>query len=178
MLHNEAGINQPSSITQLGLSEEFAVGKYSGVFNGSTYITHPTFGDGSEATASFWIKDFNTSGQMVVFADANSGLAFGPYSTYSCVSCRSGYNSQILTSVVNTYWKADDWNHVVVRKDKNNKYSCAINGNLIEPTTGDYWSHSTYCIVGARYSSGYGRQTVGKIDDFRLYYTYLSDNDI
>ena len=179
MLVNEAETIQPTDTSEVVLVTDAANGSYSLKCAGSTYLKHTPAGDGSNATASFWLKNFDIGGQMTVFADANSKLAFGPYSTYSCISCNSGVASQVLTSEINKYWKTADWNHVVVRKNSSDEYSCFINGNKVANTTGDYWTHDTYLSIGCRISGNtVGRQVTGLIDDFRLYHTCLTDNDI
>lgn len=103
MLRNEAETIQPTTVSNVVLTNDSASGNYSLSCTGSTVIQHASSGDGSNATASFWLKNFNTSGQMVVFADANSKLAFGPYGNYNCISCQSGVTSQVLTSELNKY---------------------------------------------------------------------------
>jgi hypothetical protein len=153
MIRNEAETIQPTTVSNIILTTDAASGGYSLKCAESTYLKHTPAGDGSNATASFWLKNFDTSGQMVVFADANSKLAFGPYSTYSCISCQSGVASQVMTSEINKYWKTADWNHVVVRKNSSNEYSCFINGTKVANTTGDHWTHDTYLSVGCRISS-------------------------
>jgi hypothetical protein len=54
----------------------------------------------------------------VIFADYSSNLAFGFYdSTKAIISC-SGSKSKVVLNV-NTYWKNNEWNHVVVTKNNN-----------------------------------------------------------
>ena len=93
ILYNETGIIQPSINNNIEFSANTAIGKYSLKCNGNTMIKFMPAGNGENATASFWLKDYNLWGQMVVFADANSGLAFGSYNTYNCISREYGVTS-------------------------------------------------------------------------------------
>ena len=178
-IYNETALTQPDVKTKINLSNDAASGTYSLKCAGDTYIKHDCVGDASEgATVSFWIKDMDITGQMVVFADYNSKLAFGPYSSYSCLGCQTGYKTKLLTTELQKYWNTSGWNHVVVARDSALDIVCYINGVKMPNTTGDYWTHGAYTTIGCRYSSGYNRQLTGLIDDFRLYHTNLSEEDI
>jgi hypothetical protein len=126
-----------------------------------------------------WIKMPLTS-NWIAFVDSASGLGFGCYSQYGVIASVSSTNRKRVSNL-SSLWKANDWNHVVVTISSDNKTSrCWING--IEGTYGDpdHWTHNDDSfVIGSRYSSAYGDYpSTIKMDDFRLYYTCLSDDDI
>ena len=187
-LFNEAGLITPDSVSKVIGVTNAMQGTGACYFNGSNYITHPMIINAEEkgATASFWIKSpLGISGaSWVAFADACSQLGFGPYTpsegvTYGVIASVNGTNKRRMTNLVDL-WQHNQWNHVVVTYKPNSATGnrCFING--VETTYGDadYWSHSSYLTLGARYSSGYSRNFSGWIDDFRLYYSVLSDQEI
>jgi hypothetical protein len=132
-----------------------------------------------------WIKYNNDidGSTWVAFADANSQLGFGSYKsasgTYGVIAANNGINKRRLTNLVEL-WKNKQWNHVVVTINSTNTINqCWING--IEGNYGDsdFWSHDNYLTIGARYlSNEYSRWFDGMIDDFRLYHTQLSPEEI
>jgi hypothetical protein len=69
---------------------------------------------------------------------------------------------------------------VVVRKDAAGNHACFLNGAEVPYNTAtNEWTHTAYNVVGARYNGGnYERQLVGKMSDFRMYMTALSNDDI
>ena len=84
-----------------------------------------------------------------------------------------------MNTEIEKYWKTNDWNHIIVRKNNNKEYSCFINGQKVVNTTGDYWTHDTYLSIGCRIAGDTpGRHLNGLVDDFRLYYSYLTDDEI
>lgn len=162
----------------INLIKDSAFGTYSLNANGSSYISSTITGDTSQGvTASMWLKDVSTSGSYVAFADINSKLAFGFYNNQCILACNG---EKKRTANFSPHWKNGEWNHVVVKRDASGQHYCFING--IEATytsTTNEWTHTAYNIVGARYNGGtYERQIVGKMSDFRMYMTALSNTDI
>ena len=175
-------INEAMPIAATGvninLTPDAGAGTYSLNAGGSTYITSTITGDISQGvTASMWLKDVSTSGAYVAFADINSKLAFGFYNNQLILSCGG---LQKPTGNFSTLWKNGEWNHVVVRKDAAGNHTCFLNGTEVPYNSAtNEWTHSTYTVVGARFNgSVYERQIVGKMSDFRMYMTALSNDDI
>lgn len=168
----------PATGVNINLTSDAGVGSYSLNSTGSTYISSTVTGDISQGvTASMWLKDVTTSGSYVAFADINSKLAFGFYNNQCILSCGG---LQKPTANFSSLWKNGEWNHVVVRKDAAGNHTCFINGvETSYNSATNEWSHTAYNVVGARYNSGvYERQIVGKMSDFRMYMTALSNDDI
>lgn len=162
----------------INLVKDSAFGTYSLNANGSSYITSTITGDISQGvTASMWLKDVSTSGSYVVFADVNSKLAFGFYNNQCILSCNG---EKKRTANFTPHWKNGEWNHIVVKRDASGQHYCFINGNEATYTSStNEWTHTAYNVVGARYNGGtYERQIVGKMSDFRMYMTALSNTDI
>ena len=178
VIYNETGFVQPTESTNINLTTDTAFGSYSLDCTGATHITAPSVGDLSQgATASIWIKGASTSSNWVAFADYNSRLAFGAYSGSFIMSCGGTSTTKIN---IPSNWKASDWNHIVVRKNTAGKFQCFINGAEATYQTGtDNWTHSSSLVVASRLSgSDYGWPITGKIADFRMYMTALSDEEI
>ena len=168
----------PTNSVNIDLVADAGMGIYSLNAKGNTYISSTITGDTSQGvTASMWLKDVSTSGSYVAFADINSKLAFGFFSNYAVLAC--GGESK-RTGNFSTTWKNGEWNHVVVKRDSAGNHYCFINGVEIPyNSTTNEWTHTAYNVVGARYNSGtYERQIVGKMSDFRMYMTALSNDDI
>lgn len=179
---NSSIVNEAMPIAATGnninLVKDSAFGTYSLNADGSSYIASTVTGDVSQGvTASMWLKDVSTSGSYVAFADVNSKLAFGFYNNQCILSCGG---EKKRTANFSPHWKNGEWNHVVVKKDASGQHYCFINGNETTYTSStNEWTHTAYNVVGARYNSGtYERQIVGKMSDFRMYMTALSNTDI
>lgn len=178
---NEAGLVNPSSVSSVSLIKDSAVGKMSLNCKGSTYIRSTITGDTSiGATASVWIKTPTyPSANAIVFADHNSKLAFGFYGTENAIiSCGSYYSG--VVSNIKSSWKSG-WNHICITRatGTSGAISCWLNGSkLTLSSTTNYWTTSDCCVVGGRYNSGNTTGCTAYVDDFRLYHTILSDNDI
>ena len=183
---NETGGTQPGYATAITLTTDSGNGSLSWK-NNNGYITFPARGDASHgATASMWLKvsgDIATQA-WVAFADANSQLGFGPYTSsgsnaYGVIASTSNTNKR-RASNLSSLWKNNEWNHVVVSMDSSNTVNrCFINGTEVNYGAADNWTHGTYTAIGARYSSSsYSRFYPGLMSDFRLYHTCLSDQDI
>ena len=185
--YNEAGGTKAVYSTPIYLTTDSANGSLSWINDGSRYINFPSRGDASHgATVSVWLKtegDISTQ-SWVAFADANSQLGFGPYTSsganaYGVIASTSSTNKR-RASNLSALWKNNQWNHVVVSMSSDNTVNrCFINGTEVAYGTADTWTHGTYTTIGARYSSSsFSRFFPGLMSDFRLYHTCLSDEDI
>jgi hypothetical protein len=96
---NEAGLAPaPASCANINLINDSPFGQYSLNCAGATQITSDVKGDYSQgATVSFWLYG-RPSGNYVAFADYNSKLGFGFYSSYGVMSCAS-YSQKRIDNV-------------------------------------------------------------------------------
>lgn len=177
-ISNEALPIPTIAATSFNLVKDAGVGTYSYNFNANHYIATSLSGDITQGvTVSFWLKDTPTSGSYVVFADINSKLSFGFFNNQGILSC-GGLGKP--TANFSTLWKNGEWNHIVVRKDSAGNHTCFINGEETPYySSTNEWTHTAYTTIGARYNNGvYERLLVGKLSDFRIYMTALSNDDI
>jgi hypothetical protein len=87
--------------------------------NLNNYITCGRRSDATNVSASLWLKpDMYPVSSTVVFADYSSTLAFGFYDSNKAIISCGGNKSKVALNV-NTYWKNNEWNHVVVTKNNN-----------------------------------------------------------
>lgn len=122
------------------------------------------------STVSLWIKGAKATNQ-VYFADKNSGLEFGTYSSLGAtnLSSKALYN---LTDFVN-----NEWNHIVVIKDSTNN-KLYINGKLATTSSSNnYYTHNGGLYLFNRNANN-NYACNGSISDFRAYCTILSEEDI
>lgn len=144
-------------------------------FNGNTRLscTSPT----DEAkSASVWVYIGNTipgtnSDNGVVFADYKSKLALGFGSSGIITQCIQAGKIGARTGI-----NTNAWNHfcVVNNGTDNILYT---NGQPVTMSSSNYWGHSTdTLIVGGRSTSN--AIYSGKLSDFRLYSTVLSQQDV
>ena len=122
------------------------------------------------ATVSLWVKGAKATNQ-VYFADKNSGLEFGTYSSLGAtnLSSKALYN---LTNFVN-----NEWNHIVVIKDSTNN-KLYVNG--IAATTSssnNYYTHNGGLYLFNRNANN-NYACNGAISDFRAYVTILDADAI
>ncbi len=148
--------------------------------NMNNYITCGRRSNADNVSASFWIKpSMYPANNTVIFADYSSTLAFGFYdSTKAIISC-AGSDSKVALNV-NSYWKNDEWNHIVVTKN-NTDYQCYINGNKLELSTDmNSWIHyaEDMLYIGCRNSGSTNTFYNGLISDFRFYGSTLTDDKI
>jgi hypothetical protein len=83
-------------------------------------------------------------------------------------------------SKLSSKWSTD-WNHIcVVRQPAEGAFSCFINGKLAAASTtiNNWSSSSTDCTIGCRINGSATSYYTGHIDDFRMYQTALSAEDI
>lgn len=147
-------------------------------FNGNSCIK--TLSPTTEAkTMACWIYIGNTLPvSKVISVDYKTKMALG-FSSDSCIINTCDSNNRQKKRNVSNYIVKNNWNHIVTDKS-NNLY---INGELIPIGSLDtsYWSQtSDELIIGSRYSSsnGYNYFWNGKISDFRLYATILSEDEV
>ena len=185
MLYNETGLIQANESSSIELSRESAIGAHSLSNGANKYFNIPVVGDISAgATASLWVKvkSYPTA-NAVVFADANSLLAFGFYGTQNAIiSCKT---SKPYISNIKSKWKTKqdgtpEWNHVVVQRLADSKIECYLNGVKLSPSTSTTnWTHYKNCTIGCRYNDNtYKTNCECYIDDFRLYHSLLTTNEI
>lgn len=179
LLQNEVGYNQPITVSNIALTEDFASGSYSLNCTGNTMINTPVTGDvTSGTTISCWVKTPTyPSANAIVFADYNSKLAFGFYNTQSAIISCGGYSAPYISNIKSSW--IDGWNHVVVTKDSGGTISCYLNGVKLSTTGSNNWSATSgYSTIGGRYNGSYTTYFTGYVDDYRVYHTLLSETDI
>ena len=181
--------SRPLSITNMGVTTPVATQNVSLVATnarrglalnciGSTYIATSMDSELSQrATVMMWVYvDPYPVSSEVVFADPNSKLAFGFYGTNNAIISCGGVSSNVVA--VGSYWKKGEWNHVCVTKDNSN-FSLYLNGTLIPASTStNNWTASGNMTIGCRYSGSYNTFSTCLVDDFRLYYRTLTEDDI
>lgn len=179
MIYNETGISQPSYIQNVTLKTDSASGGYS-LNCSNTYLSTSSFGDITNGvTASLWVKvPTYPSANAIVFTDGNSKIAFGFYGTQNAIISCAGYSSAYVSNI-KSKWLLNEWNHIVIARNSSGTIFCYLNGEKLSTTGSNNWSqNSTNCVIGGRYNSGYSTAFTGYVDDFRLYQTLLSDQEI
>lgn len=187
-LCNELGGIQPDKTQTKNITtiKDSAIGTYS-LKCDQTAIVTPLVADITQGvTISCWVKTptYPTSNE-VVFADTNSKLAFGFYNnTEAIISC-ADYSTAKITNFQKAWMGENntlekEWHHIVVTRDKEGATRCWLNGlELTEKGTSNNWTQDKDAlIIGTRYNSGYGPYFSGYVDDFRVYQTALSEDDI
>jgi hypothetical protein len=178
-LCNETGLTQPDISDNVNLTTDSKSGTLALKCQGNTQIICTDIGDTTQGvTASFWVKCSIPSDSRLVFADNNSKIAFGFFNNGQAIITCAGY-AHACVSNIRTNWNAD-WNHIIVRKTSNGVVECYINGVKQSLSGSQEWTHSSInsLSIGCRYSGGWTSHLTGLIDDFRLYHTCLTDNDI
>ena len=146
-------------------------------FNGTEWMNGST--PGAEIkTLACWAKTTkNKSTSQFMVADSTSAIAIAFYS--GCIigvfgSTRSTGSKCTLGSS----YKENDWNHfVVVKTGDAGERAIYCNGELLTPTSNDYWSSATGLFIGGRNNSG-ALPFYGQICDVRAYATALSAEDV
>lgn len=121
-------------------------------------------------TISLWVKG-NKATSQVYFADKNSGLEFGTYSSLGVTNLTSKPLYNLDNFITN------EWNHIVVIKDSTNN-KLYVNG--IAATTSssnDYYTHNGgLYLFNRNVNNNYACN--GAISDFRAYVTTLDADAI
>lgn len=146
-------------------------------FNGTEWMNGST--PGAEIkTLACWAKTTkNKSTSQFMVADSTSAIAIAFYS--GCIigvfgSTRSTGSKCTLGSS----YKENDWNHfVVVKTGDAGERAIYCNGELLTPTSNDYWGSATGLFIGSRNNSG-ALPFYGQICDVRAYATALSADDV
>lgn len=160
-------------------SSDARIGQQSLECKGNTIIDVMNSGDITDGvTASCWIKllTYPTS-NAIVFADYNSKLAFGFYGTENAIISCGGYSVGYVMKIKDKW--ASGWNHVVVTRAQDGTISCYLNGVKLNTSSANNWtSASGHLTIGGRLNGSYQTFFNGLIDDFRIYNTILSTEDI
>ena len=130
-------------------------------------LTIPTDG----ITVSFWWYPLQTS-TYVAYIDQNMSFAVNSAGTafYLNRTSSAGFPTTNL--------KVNQWNHITLIRNNTNYYAY-INGVSIPRNQGNnYWSHqvSNIYLFNRQYKNNYGAN--GKMSDFRMYATCLTEAQI
>lgn len=180
-LMNESGHIEikPTTISNISFLTDSAIGDYCLECTGNTIINTPLTGDITNgASASCWINvPTYPSANAIVFADYNSKLAFGFYGTQNAIISCGGQSAPYISNIKSNW--ADGWNHVVITRNSSGTFSCYLNGTKLSTTDSNNWTSSSgYSTIGGRYNGIYTTYFTGYVDDFRVYHSCLSDDDI
>lgn len=186
-LYNEIGGVQPDKTQTKNITtiQDSAIGTYS-LKCDQTAIATPLVADIDQGvTISCWVKtpDY-PGGNAVVFADTNSKLAFGFYGSKNAIISCANYSTKVITNLKEKWEEKglNEWQHLVLTRNPAGVIECWLNGKKIDQsaeTTSNHWSQNKEAlIIGARYNGSYGPHFSGYVDDFRVYQTALSEDDI
>ena len=134
--------------------------------------------EGEIKTLACWVKTTaSKSTSQFVVADYNSGMCISFYS--GCIIGVFGTTrSTGSRSTLGSTYKENDWNHIVVVKTGDTgERAIYCNGELLTPTTNDYWSAAAGFLVSGRNTSN-TLPMQGYISDVRAYATALSASDV
>lgn len=146
-------------------------------FNGTEWMNGTTPGAEIKTLACWAKTSKNKSTSQFMVADSTSNMCISFYS--GCIigvfgSTRSTGSKCTLS----TSYKENDWNHfVVVKTGDAGERAIYCNGELLTPTTNDYWSVAAGFFIGSRNNSG-TLPFHGQICDVRAYATALSADDV
>lgn len=173
-LYNEAGLAQPTNISNVKLSEDSAVGKYSLKCNKSTWIKTPANTNGQKyMTLSAWVNPTDYSGDCVIIGGCYLAVnSSGKLSAYCYGKSPAGYHNGSTTIPTNA------WTHIAVVWD--GSYCIGyVNGNqdfkVASTGTANATNHEKKDIG---MENGGSRAFNGLIDDARVYNTALSVDEI
>lgn len=146
-------------------------------FDGNSYVTGPNFAVSMIQSASFWLFVPSTIPITgIVFLDRSSKIAFGYWSGNKIIiacttACKSVYSNSCLVT--------NAWNHIcIVRPTDSTEPTLYINGVLqTNDGTSDCWGGSSTEFTIGRRTTSTAYPFTGKINDFRLYSTILSEDD-
>lgn len=178
-LYNNTGLLQDTYAVNLYTIADGAIGNQSLECRGNTRIDDHWLGDiTAGATISCWIKvsSYPTS-NTVVFANYNSKMAFGFYGTQAAIISCGGYSAPYVPDIKSKW--SEGWNHVVTTRSSDGAINCYLNGELLSTSSSNNWTSTVnYTTIGCRHNGGYTNFFTGFVDDFRVYYTLLSADEI
>lgn len=179
-LYNTTALIQPSYLNNIKIIQDDAkIGTQYLQCVGNTMINTPLTGDITKgATISCWVKTPTyPETNSIVFADYNSKLAFGFYGTQNAIISCGSYSAPYISNIKSKW--LDGWNHVVVTRNASGTIACYLNGQLQTTSGSNNWTSSTgYSTIGGRYNGSYTTYFTGYVDDFRIYHSLLSNEDI
>ena len=148
-------------------------------FDGSVKIERDSL-IGEVYTLSCWAKttkNKSTSQMMVVDSNSQMAIAFYNGTIIGVYGTTRSTGSKCTLSGSN--YKENEWNHFVVVKTSNDgKRNIYCNGELLTPSSDDYWSSTpNNFVIGARNTST-PYYFYGEISDVRVYATALSAEDV
>ena len=134
-----------------------------------------------EFTIAFWVKLNNVPNTMT-FYTARAGIGSGVALFFVNKNIR--FDDNVQSTFNYTYdLSSNKWTHLCVTRSNTSK-KLYVNGKLIDSISkvGDMQNIGKYFTIGG--SSSYGNETAdlnwlnGKLSDFRIYSTDLSDEDV
>jgi hypothetical protein len=148
-------------------------------FNGDAYISGP-INKGEVQSVSFWlfVPSVIPTTSTIIFVDAASKIAAGYYNSgtdiiLTCVDTVSGKGAYGTENLIK-----NAWNHIAIIRTSSN-VTVYFNAILQTSKRGDYWtlSANSEFTIGRRQTTTPNAFT-GKISDFRMYTTALSESDV
>jgi hypothetical protein len=110
------------------------------------------------ATVSFWIKTASdwvwptTSPWKLIFSDKSSGIGCGfYYNTERRFICSTATNQ---TFAVSNFYKADEWNHIVILYTGGTPIACYLNNHALTAKANNSWTATGCLAIGCRQNSG------------------------
>ena len=153
-------------------------------FNGKNqYISglSPISNNTKEFTIAFWVK-LKKNPNTMTFYTARAGIGSGVALFFVNKNIR--FDDNVQSTFNYTYdLSSNKWTHLCVTRSNTSK-KLYVNGKLIDSISkvGDMQNIGKYFTIGG--SSSYGNETAdlnwlnGKLSDFRIYSTVLSDEDV
>ena len=146
-------------------------------FNGTEWMNGTNSG-AEIMTLACWAKTTKSkSTSQFMVADYTSNMCISFYS--NCIIGVFGTTrSTGSKSTLGNSYKENDWNHfVVVKTGTAGERAIYCNGELLTPTSNDYWGAASGFFIGSRNNSA-TLPFYGQICDVRAYATALSAEDV
>ena len=177
-VYDHSGYNNNGTITgALSVSNDSPRYELSTKFNGANYIYRTPLDCSSEVkTISFWANwDSIPSGQSVLFVDNGTKTGFGLMSTGILLTTSGAGSSYTYPKSSLT---ANTWYNFVIIITGTTTRDLYINGvKQTATSSASNWSYTVNQLqIGKRSSTSDG--FAGKMSDFRMYTTALSEDDI
>ena len=148
-------------------------------FNGSAKIERDSL-MGEVYTLSCWAKTTkNKSTSQMIVVDSNSQMAIAFYNGTIIGVYGTTRSTGSKCTLSDSNYKENEWNHfVVVKTSSDGKRNIYCNGELLTPSSDDYWSSmpNNFAIGARNTSTPY--YFYGEINDVRVYATALSAEDV